>query len=529
MKTNLKLLLLSLTTGVAIWGSWPPNHLYFLIFFSFVPLLFILNFSKNEKISTFKILSFTYLSFIVWNGLVCSWIYKVNIFNGLLVNLINPLYQLIPIFLFLLLRKTIKSRLLSYLLFISLWITFEYFHFNWQLAYPFLTLGNVLAMHPEIIQWYEYTGVLGGTLWILTVNIFIYESVKYLFLKKEFKGTFSYIRIISVTLLVAIIPVCISLYIYNSFEAKGREVEVIAIHPNTDCYTEKYLWEPQVLIKRYMELSLKQITPDTEYIVWPETAITSAGLVNTLAIHPDLLSIKEKLAKYPKAKIISGVIIYEIYKGKNKNLPHLKSENNIWFYTYNGAIQLSSSMNYIPLRTKEKLVPFEETVPYPSILSPLKTYITSLGNFSFSTRKTNDNVFKSEEIKSAPVICYESVFGQSTSELVNKGAEILFVMLNEGWYNDRKAASQFMYYSSLRAIENRRSIARSSNRGISCMINQRGDISNIAINLESTAIKSNLKINKEKSFYTRNGDYIGKASFLLFSLITLFVIYKRFL
>ena len=99
--------------------------------------------------------------------------------------------------------------------------------------------------------------------------------------------------------------------------------------------------------------------------------------------------------------------------------------------------------------------------------------------------------------------------------------------MNEGWYkNIKDVASRFMYYSSLRAIENRRSIARSSNEGISCFINQRGEINHIVSGFQNKAIKGNLYLNNKITFYTKHGDYIGKISVIIVLLFSIAILIK---
>ena len=54
--------------------------------------------------------------------------------------------------------------------FVLIWMGYEHVHELWDLAWPWLNLGNALATAPKLIQWYEFTGVRGGTLWIILTN-----------------------------------------------------------------------------------------------------------------------------------------------------------------------------------------------------------------------------------------------------------------------------------------------------------------------------------------------------------------------
>jgi apolipoprotein N-acyltransferase len=70
-------------------------------------------------------------------------------------------------------QRATGSRL-GYLALPIYWIAFEYVHLNWDLSWPWLTLGNGFMYNPEWVQWYEYTGALGGSLWVWAANLLTY-------------------------------------------------------------------------------------------------------------------------------------------------------------------------------------------------------------------------------------------------------------------------------------------------------------------------------------------------------------------
>jgi apolipoprotein N-acyltransferase len=98
------------------------------------------------------------------------------------------------------------------------------------------------------------------------------------------------------------------------------------------------------------------------------------------------------------------------------------------------------------------------------------------------------------------------------SSYVNKGADAIFIMTNDGWWEDTPGYRQHLAYARIRAIENRRSIARSANTGSSAFINQRGDLIAPTGWWEAISIKADIHLNKTKTYYTENGDYIGRIA-----------------
>ena len=164
-------------------------------------------------------------------------------------------------------------------------------------------------------------------------------------------------------------------------------------------------------------------------------------------------------------------------------------------------------------------------MPYTWLFKPLEKLTLRLGGI-FRSHGIQDfrEVFSASDdnTKVAPVICYESVFGEFVGEYIKEGANIIFVITNDGWWGDTPGHRQHNGLSQLRAIETRRSIARSANTGISCFITQRGDILKELTWWKRGALKASLNINNKMTFYSKNGDYIGRVGFY-FAIVLLIV------
>jgi apolipoprotein N-acyltransferase len=123
----------------------------------------------------------------------------------------------------------------------------------------------------------------------------------------------------------------------------------------------------------------------------------------------------------------------------------------------------------------------------------------------------------------APAICYESVFGDFLTQYVRKGASFIAVITNDGWWGDTPGYKQHLAYAKLRAIENRRDVVRSANTGVSCFINQRGEITQQLPYWTQGAIKQNIFCNRELTLFSRTGDLIGKTSVFLILFIIVWI------
>ena len=165
-------------------------------------------------------------------------------------------------------------------------------------------------------------------------------------------------------------------------------------------------------------------------------------------------------------------------------------------------------------------------MPYPKLFRFLERWAINLGGTSGSLGLQNERtVFTaSNGTRIAPVICFESVFGEFVGEYVRNGAELIFVVTNDGWWGTTAGHKQHLGFSSVRAIEARRDIVRSANTGISCFVDQRGMIRIPAKYGVEASLRSQVLPNDKLTFYTRHGDYIAKA-FLWLSIALLLLTY----
>lgn len=506
-------LIFTILTGILLALCWPPLPFGFIILIAFVPLLWlearIISSNNKKRFYFFSV----FFAMLIWHLTSLRWLVAMGPKNAIIVSIINSIliasFLMIPHFL-----KRIGRNKLGHFAFVCFWVSLELLHVNWELSFPILSLGNSLGMFPFLIQWYEWTGVMGGSIWILTLNILLFQILKKGKLVKT-KGIFANNEL-KFFGIVFTIPFLCSLFLFFTYQETGKSVEVVSIHPNVNCHNEKYTWTEEQLLSRYLKCTFEQISHETDYVIWPENAITNTQWLSNTQNFSGFNIIKNSLKNYPNTKLITGGISYDLYPHKTNetSLPpnvSLSEKLNQAYYTYNAAFQIETGQPSIPMRSKIQLVPFEESLPYAEWLGFIRKISGSLGGFIFSSSKKNNHVFRSNDgTKVTPLICYESAFGASTAEYVQDGAQILFVLLNEGWYKHQQGAKQFLYMSAIRAIETRRSIARSSNDGISAFINQRGQILQQVDDYKPSAIKQSLKLNSKKSLYVYLKDFLAK-------------------
>ncbi len=176
---KLSLVFLSVLSGLLFTIGWPVNGFPAFLFTAFVPLLFIEDYILKNKseFSRFSVFFYTYPAFLIWNVATTWWIWNSTpaaiaawTLNAMLMGIVMNVYHIS--------RRNLSMGKEGYFYLIFFWISFEYFHLNWDLTWTWLNIGNGFAVFYKWVQWYEYTGVLGGTFWMILVNILIFKSLK---------------------------------------------------------------------------------------------------------------------------------------------------------------------------------------------------------------------------------------------------------------------------------------------------------------------------------------------------------------
>ncbi|MEX1000614.1 MAG: apolipoprotein N-acyltransferase [Crocinitomicaceae bacterium] len=509
---KVQLLILAIVGGILLSVSFPfIGGLFPLAFIALVPLL-VINFELDKKPNRRFIyrFSFIYLYFVIYNASTCWWIYYASESGMYMAIFANALLMTLPFFLTGFINRKLgeNKALLSFLV---LWLCFEHLHYYWELSWPWLNFGHILGTYPKLIQWYAYSGVAGGTFWILLVNIMIYVIVRNIWLKNESVKiqTPNFIF----TALAIIIPVVSSLLIYHRYEEKEDPVNIVIVQPNIEANTEKFVLPRSYQLEKMFSVAAPEIDENTDLLIFPETAIPYGMDEKNLEEEQSILDIREFMAANFEVPVLTGADTYQLFSVKNSVAS--RKWKNFWWENYNTAIMMKYGMP-LDVYHKSKLVLGGEKLPFVSYFPFLAEYSVELGGTSglLGTGEVPE-VFMAKGVGYAPLICYESVYGDYTSRFVRKGAEVICVITNDGWWQDTPGYKQHRMFSQIRAIENRRSVARSANTGISCVINQRGDVvSELGWN-EYGAIKATINRNQEYTFFTRYESIIGRLACFL--------------
>lgn len=542
----MKYLILSLFSALLLSISWPTYGIPFFIFFALVPLLMMEHeISKFSKIKNKRSLIFglSYLCFVIWNIVTTGWLYGSKnpdgshsilavaipvVVNSLLYSLVFQLYHW---------YKKIQGTYFGLVFFVAIWMAFEKFHLSWELTWPWLNLGNVFADYPKIIQWYDTFGATGGSFWILLINVYAFYTLRIWEAGRKRKS----LVINSAILVGAVaIPMLISLVKYQNFEEKPiGSVNVLMLQPDLDPYNEKYSKDSLTILNELLTLAqenspkINQPNP-IDYYIGPETSIPGYGSISESGFEQSMLlnSVKSFLTQHPKSVFATGISSHRFYPDPNKKSETAyQTANGTYVDSYNSAVQIIPNQK-VQVYHKGKLVPGVEIFPYIHVLKPiLGDAMLNLGGTIASLgidkeRKVFSNPYNKGKI--APIICYESIYGEFVSEYVKNGANFLGIMTNDSWWGVTQGHQQLMAYAKLRAIETRREIARSANSGISAHINARGDVMADTLYEDQTALFAKVNLYDKMTFYTRAGDLLTRFSIFVLGFLVFYTMIKQF-
>lgn len=525
MYNKIKHLSAPILSGILLALPWLGQSSFFSLF-ALVPLFRVIfsNNETNKQLPFSKTLSIV-LTFLIWNALTTWWISKATISGAVIAIGINTLIMSI-------LTETVRiltikrSLPIRVLLFSSVWIVFEYLHHRWELAWPWLTLGNAWATQPILVQWYEFTGVLGGSAWILLINGLITAWILNFTNESSTRPN----RKIAPLLVALLLPIVASIWMFRTHNPTfAPSLRVAILQPNIDPYTEKFEeGTQQAQLHSILNLAIDASEQQPQLYVGPETALDGIW-ENEIDSDPQVQQIRLFLQNHaPHAHFTIGATTFKRY-APTDSLPdytRLHKEQNFRYNVYNSALTISSEKT-TQVTHKEKLVAGVEKMPWISHLPILEKWIINLGGTTGTlgndnTQKThlgpNGHVF-------ATPICYESAFGAHCNALLGSEGAFLVVITNDGWWGNTPGYKQHLNLARLRAIETRKYVVRSANTGVSALIDDRGQITQQIQWDKAGFIIGEIYPNTHLTLYARWGDWPALLA-LLACIGTLIYVWK---
>ncbi|MEZ4740366.1 MAG: nitrilase-related carbon-nitrogen hydrolase [Flavobacteriales bacterium] len=551
LPSRTRILLWSALSGV-LWAlAWPAvGGLTPLAFLAWLPLL------HAERLHDLRtadrpraFVPHVLLAVFIWNASTSWWFFCVSeplstrLISGFAPMVVNSLLMILPWWLKRVVRRTVDPRAATYG-FMFFWLAFEYLHHDWDMQWPWFSIGNVFSTRPEWIQWYEHTGMLGGSLWVLLVTLFADRAIAQWSVNRRAAKVH-----VLITASLVLVPLGVSIHRFNTYPLNaGPVIEAVIVQPNVDPYTEKFGGlDPMDQLERMLALAVEAMTDSTVLVVMPETALQEGAMVdmsgpepvfhglweNDLAASRSIKRLQLFQAQHPQAAILAGMSAEFLFPRDGdipvSARPLFRPESGVpadqqrWYEAYNAAVFLPSQ-GPVEHYNKSKLVAGVELMPFEEVLGHIAALSVDLGGTSGSLGMQEEREVLNDpgsDLRLIPAICYESVFGEHIAAHVRNGGNLIAIITNDGWWADSPGYRQHLTFASIRAIETRRDVVRSANTGISCSVDRRGVIHDPTEWWVPAALKVQVRLSEEITFFVRHGDQVGRVAVLCSVLLLL--------
>lgn len=511
-------------------------HTGFLALFGIVPLLCM------ERIADMtgkkRIWIYHYSAFVLWNAITTFWVCNATVGGGIFAVLANSLQMSLIFGLFRLSKRKFKGSL-PYIFLAVAWIAWERFYFDAEISWPWLVLGNSFARTTWAIQWYEFTGTLGGSLWIWACNLGLFGlfvsisdgSIAEWNRKARLAALGGYAAI----LILPFIASAITGKEYKDAMTSEDMLDVLIIQPNIDPYNKfQAMTQTQqngVLLsmaEKAMKGRKNDSTASPLLIVAPET-FTSDIICGEYSRSRTWKGFTSFLKDYPNVNLLFGASSYDYFESADRPSHTARQlQDGRWVESHNSAL-ITDGTERTEIFHKSKLVVAVEMTPYPAIFCKIDDLLGGVmgrcvGQDEISL--LNVRTLNGENIPIGCAVCYESVYGEYYTDYIRKGARAMTIITNDAWWGDTPGYKQHLSYASLRAIETRRAIARCANTGISAVISPSGEIIQPTPWWEPAVIQSSIPLRDDITFFVSHGDITGRICSFIFALLLLALIVR---
>lgn len=477
--------------------AFPPANVFALAFVALVPLLFTLD--RVESRGFWDAFRPGFLAGLSFFTLLVYWIVflaSTEVDNPLMMS--GPLALLVVhqscfwgLFSWSAVHVTRRTRLPGAVVVPVLWTAFEYLRSLGVLGFTWGALGYAGTSAPEWVQFASYTSVFGVTFWIVLINCLVLALVA----PRRRRSLGAALALVFGLVLGLVLPPLHGARVVRAGTG-GASIRVAVLQPNVP---GKKKWDSQfkdLSFDELEDLTREAAAAEPDLIVWPETAAPSYLLRD-----PVYLARVERAASEAGAPILTGCPDLAYAVGEEGPM---RPTNSVLMILGDG----SPPAKY----DKIHLVPFGEMIPFETVFPPLRRVDLGEADFRPGSERV---VFDAPGARTSVLVCFEAIFPRLVREFVDGGAELLVNVTNDVWYGRTSMPFQHASMAVMRSIENRRSLARSANSGVSLLADPHGRVVASTRIFERGYVVSELPVVAEKTFYTRHGDVFSWAVSIL--------------
>ena len=479
--------------------SYPFIRLEIVAWVALVPLLISLQYVEKPG----ELFRRVYLAMLLFCLISLWWVSLATFPGGVLTIVAQAFFLTVPLLAFFALKKMAGYRFALFSL-PFVWVAWEWAYMQQDMSLGWLTLGNSQANLNLMIQYADLVGVWGVSFWLVWFNVLVVLSL--IGSKREVTGS---VAIMAVMIVTPLLYSSVLFYREGMTSQKELKLRVTLVQPDINPHEKWVAYNSADIMERYYRMTGKAVRENRpELVIWPETAIPFSILDSAYAA--DFQSLHFALRGW-NTSLLTGFI-------------DVAGEPNQPVESYNASMLLEPGSGVPQIYHKMRLVPFAERVPYID-------YVPWLGNLTFSLsgirgwgKGRDASVMELSsprhgKVVIANIICYESIFPTLVSEFVRKGARLLTLVTNDGWYGSSYGPYQHLAIGRIRCIENRRAMARCANTGLTVVIDKFGCIIAEVPWWQEESLTAEVPLESRMTFYTTHPDLLPKIALALSALL----------
>jgi len=453
--------------GVLLGASRLPLNLGFLVFFGFIPLFSLFSAYLNKK----QILKAALVFAVSYTLVSLHWISLVTPggFFGLFF-----LFGLYFYIVFILINRAWSSfPKIRFIVFLCIWMSFEYLQNFGEFRFPWFNVGYSLADYLPFIQVAEIGGIYLMSILIVSINFLIFK------LRTQFKKN--------------LMILCIVVILWAGFGfIRLKTIDLIETDTKISMVQVSILqemkWEKTYMdttLARYKKYTLLAAEQNPDMVIWPEAALPAYTLRNKK--YRDFV---KDMAKESDADIFLGMPHYKFMGDAHPNR----------YEFYNSATLFEKNGKVLPYYVKNYVVPFGERIPFLKYLPFLWNVHMGQANWEYGKEQ---QFYKINDFTFSPLICFEIAFEELTTKMAKHDLDFIVNITNDAWFHRSAGTYQHSVMTKFRAVETRCSIYRCANTGYTMAISPTGKILQTTELFDQTTLQQNLIIYKKKTFFTK--------------------------
>jgi apolipoprotein N-acyltransferase len=386
-----------------------------------------------------------------------------------------------------------------------LWVALDFIRARLFTGFPWQDLAYSQYQTPLLIQTADLLGHSGVTFLIVLANVLLVTMAS--------AGRGGRLRPTPAAAAATAFALLLAGVVYGGLRQQQlqNEIQTAAKWPVTVVQgniPQDQKWTPAALhhtVDTYIDLSRQALAHRrSELLVWPETALPFHPQENPL-----FEEVLGQLVQPASVKLLTGA-------------PHREWAGKELLY-YNSAMLISGSGLITGIYNKQHLVPFGEYIPLRRLLPFSTPLVETVGDF---TPGSSSSPVSCDGVKIGVLICFESIFPELGRRQTEQGASLLVIITNDAWFGRSSAPWQHLSMAVLRAVENRRAVARAANTGVSAFVDPLGRLTATSNLFEPAFLTEDLPLLAGDSFYVRYGHFFPLTCLLLLAPLS-WVVWRR--